>query len=73
MERCFTSLSLTSANHSHTEIFFIHQMQKSKSLIIYSVGHVVEKQALIDTVSGRVNWYHYCVNRVMGSPKMSRS
>ena len=47
--------------------------EKSISLIIYSVGHVVEKQALIDTVSGRVNWYHYCVNRVMGSPKMSRS
>ena len=53
---------------------FLNKMnKKSKSLIIYSVGHVVEKQALIDTVSGRVNWYHYCVNRVMGSPKMSRS
>ena len=52
---------------------FLNKMnKKSKSLIIYSVGQVVEKQALIDTVSGRVNRYHYCVSRVMGSPKMSR-
>lgn len=74
MERCFISLSLTNASHGHTEIFFTHQTQKFKSLIIYSVGEAAEKKG---------THIHCCqegklvnttvVNRIMGSLKMSTS
>lgn len=53
--------------------FFNHQTQKSKSLVTYSVGKPVEKQALTHTAAGRVNWCKCCGRQKNGVPKMSVS